>query len=546
MPGGLAFLSPVPFFPSVSGHRLSVRVFVLLALAMACWVRVCAPARAQAVSSPLLGDAAVEASVDADSAGRAEAFPFTAAASGAGEKASLYLDGSNAARRVLVGVYANAHGHPGSLLGSGTVAAPRGSAWNSVRLNPRGAVAASHRRLALVAGRTYWLAVLGTHGTVAFRDRENCPLSLGSKQQRLRALPRSWRVGGAWPTCSISAYVSATRPSTPARRPPPAPAAGGGGRTRSTNCTPQPGRCGYPDPGFSWAPSAGAWGSGGGGVGPTRGGVSAACSSLRAAGSITTSADNQTIQNLDITGQIIVRNAHVTIDNVCVSMPGGGSSCTNSTGVGDARCWALILQPGASGTRVSNASIGGANGDSASVIGIAQDGSADPDPVFSHDYIYNCTECLHGEAWTVIDSYVVANGSNGAHGETVYMNGGTFTGDHDVFLLPSSNNLPSANMFGDVNGGSGGGCDNHWTVKNSLLADPGNTGAYVLWLCSNSSSRGSAWTDFENDDFGEPGANGIVGDTSVGQGNGGLGAYCSGATWQRNFHDSNGSPAGCG
>jgi hypothetical protein len=551
----------VPFFPSISGHRWSLPAFVPVALVAAVWALVGSPAgaRVQPASTPLLGDQTVEANVEVNSAGRAEAFRFTAAATGAAAGARIYLDASNSARTVLVGVYNNAGGRPGSLLWSGVVAAPRRGAWNLVVLRPRSRRAASgprpaergRRPRALVTGRTYWLAVLAVRGRIAFRDRQNCARSLSSAQRRLKRLPRSWRAGATSRTCSISAYLTAVGRETPTSRPAPAPVTSGGsapgrGPTRSTNCAPQPRLCGYPDPGFSWAVQDGAWAAGGGGVGPNSGGVSEACSSLPASGSITTSSDNQTIQNLDITGQVIVHNAHVTIDNVCISMPGGGSSCTNSAGAGDTQCWAMILQDGASGTRVSNSSIGGANPDSASVVGIAQGGTPDPDPVFSHDYVYDCSECFHGNAWTVIDSYVIANGINGAHGETVYMNGGSFTGSHDVFLLPSGNSLSSANLFGDVNGGEGGGCQNRWAVKNSLLSDPGRGGIYVLWLCSNSSSQGSAVTDFESDDFATPGSQGIVGATTLGQAHGGLGAYCGGATWLGNFHDLDGSPVLCG
>jgi hypothetical protein len=530
-----------------------VPAFVLLALAGAVLALAGSPAdaRAQPASTPMLGDLTVEAAVAEDAAGRADAFRFTAAASGAPAGAGVYLDGSNTAARVVVGVYTDAGGHPGSLLWSGAVSSPHSGAWNLVSLRRR------RRRPKLAAGRAYWLAVLGTRGKIAFRDRQNCPLSVAAVPHRLGGLRRSWRGRATSRTCSISAFVFAAGHRSPARRPGFAPVSAGGGSgggsgsgagsrpKRSTNCLSQPGLCGYPDPGFAWAAPDNAWAPGGGGVGPTSAGVSRPCSSLPASGSITTSSDNQTIQNLDITGQVIVHNAHVTIEDVCISMPGGGGSCTNSSGAGDTGCFAMILQDGANGTRISNSAIGGANGDSASVVGIAQGGNPDPDPVFSHDYIYNCSECLHGNTWTVNDSYVIANGVNGAHGETVYMDGGTFAANHDVFLLLSDNHQASANLFGDVNGGGGGACRNDWTVKNSLLSNPGNSGIYVLWLCSNSSSQGSAQTDFENDDFGTPGSQGIVGSTTVGQPQGGLGVYCSGTTWSLNFHDSDGSAVPC-
>jgi outer membrane biosynthesis protein TonB len=154
----------------------------------------------------LLGDEAVESLHDHLSAGEAEAFPFQALASGPADEVHVYVDYRNAASNVIVGVYADGGGHPGALLASGTVATPRAHAWNAASIAP----------VQLTSGSTYWLAVLGTGGTLRYRDRADGPCQAQtSAQTDLDALPTSWSTRAIFSTCPISAYLTGTAESLP-------------------------------------------------------------------------------------------------------------------------------------------------------------------------------------------------------------------------------------------------------------------------------------------------------------------------------------------
>ncbi|HXA55648.1 MAG TPA: hypothetical protein VNV37_12310, partial [Solirubrobacteraceae bacterium] len=158
----------------------------------------------------LLGDEAVESNHDYLSAGEAEAFRFSALAAGAAGAAHIYISAHNSATGLTVGLYGNAAGHPGTLLATGSIASPRTLAWNTVPLSST----------QLTAGSTYWLAVLGTGGTLDYRDRSPgpCP-SESSAQSTLKALPASWRTGTVYHDCPVSAYITAGAPSFPAEEP---------------------------------------------------------------------------------------------------------------------------------------------------------------------------------------------------------------------------------------------------------------------------------------------------------------------------------------
>ncbi len=171
----------------------------------------------------LLGDEAVERQRDYLSAGQAEAFRFQALASGQSAAMHLYVDSSNRARTIVVGLYANSSGHPGALLSTGSTASPAAGAWNTVPISTS----------SLVSGATYWIAILGEGGTLHYRDRGNgpCP-SESSAQTNLGTLPTSWSTGPLYADCPVSAYVSAggslptelpKEESTPPVEPPPPP-----------------------------------------------------------------------------------------------------------------------------------------------------------------------------------------------------------------------------------------------------------------------------------------------------------------------------------
>ncbi|HWF52291.1 MAG TPA: hypothetical protein VG294_16745 [Solirubrobacteraceae bacterium] len=164
-------------------------------------------------STTLLGKTSVQSLADNDAAGSAEAFRYTAAASGNAGSISFYVDAGSSAKSVTAGIYSNSSGHAKTLLATGTISGPKSSSWNIVGLNSSPS---------LTAGQTYWVAVLGLGGTLNFRDIDpgsgNC--SQNSAQSTLSNLPATWSTGVSWTTCTVSAYVSASA-SSPAPPPPP-------------------------------------------------------------------------------------------------------------------------------------------------------------------------------------------------------------------------------------------------------------------------------------------------------------------------------------
>jgi hypothetical protein len=109
----------------------------------------------------------------------------------------IFLDAGSSASSVVVGLYSSAGAHPGTLLTSGTILSPAAGQNNEVSV-PAAAV---------VAGQTYWLAVLGPSGTVKFRDRGAVAAgsSETSQQTALGALPASWTTGATFSDGLLSA-----------------------------------------------------------------------------------------------------------------------------------------------------------------------------------------------------------------------------------------------------------------------------------------------------------------------------------------------------
>jgi hypothetical protein len=157
-------------------------------------------------TSPLLGDQTVESLADNLPAGQSEAFPFQALTTGITGAAHVYIDSRNGARTLTVGLYSNTNSLPGGLLAVGSLSAPAPGAWNTVTLSSS----------QLTPGAVYWLAVLGTGGTLRYRDRLHGPCrAVTSAQRNLTALTARWSLGSYYSTCPISAYVTAAAPTLP-------------------------------------------------------------------------------------------------------------------------------------------------------------------------------------------------------------------------------------------------------------------------------------------------------------------------------------------
>jgi hypothetical protein len=160
------------------------------------------PTTSAAVSSStpyLLGNQQVEGLVDEDIAGMADAFPFTAHGTGEAQRISIYLDSQNQAKQLLVGLYSSNQGQPAARIASGSLASPKGGAWNAIPISTT----------SVISGRTYWITLLGKGGAVYFRDRSYGPCqSETSGRDGMTSLPSAWTVGTKWTTCPISAFAT--------------------------------------------------------------------------------------------------------------------------------------------------------------------------------------------------------------------------------------------------------------------------------------------------------------------------------------------------
>ena len=154
----------------------------------------------------VLGTQQVEASLDNDNSQMAEAFPVTATSSAQVNSLSLFLDGSNSASTVWVGLYSNYSGHPNTLLSQAALTQPLSGKWNSVNIPS----------VQVKLGTRYWVALLGLNGQIAFRDVTGRCYSETSQQTTLSSLPATWRTGSRWSTCVVSMFGSAsTNTSSP-------------------------------------------------------------------------------------------------------------------------------------------------------------------------------------------------------------------------------------------------------------------------------------------------------------------------------------------
>ena len=158
----------------------------------------------------LFGDQNVETGLDSNTAGWAEAFPFTDTTTGSAQSITVYVDSHSRAGTLIAGLYSDNNGHPGTLLASGTSTSPASGDWNTVGI----------ASTAVTSGTKYWVTLLGKGGTLYFRDRDNGSCrSENSTQTSLTALPSAWKTGPTWKSCPVSAYVSGAVPVSQVQQP---------------------------------------------------------------------------------------------------------------------------------------------------------------------------------------------------------------------------------------------------------------------------------------------------------------------------------------
>jgi hypothetical protein len=102
-------------FPTRSIHRLFWHIIILLGLS----ITTCGQSQ-----NIILGVSLIQNSLDHVTSGMADAFPVTANSSGQVHSLSLFLDSSNTAATVWVGIYTSYYGHPSRLLSQAVISQP--------------------------------------------------------------------------------------------------------------------------------------------------------------------------------------------------------------------------------------------------------------------------------------------------------------------------------------------------------------------------------------------------------------------------------------
>jgi O-glycosyl hydrolase len=152
-------------------------------------------------TAALLGEPDLQNSVDTDAAGTAEAFQYTAGASGPANRLYVYVGAGSAAGQLQVGLYADNGDQPGNLLASATIVGPTGGAWNHVEIP----------EVQIQAGARYWIAVLGPAGGGPLELLDGGTAggtSVTSADLNLAALPSTWSSGATWSSSPLSAYAA--------------------------------------------------------------------------------------------------------------------------------------------------------------------------------------------------------------------------------------------------------------------------------------------------------------------------------------------------
>ncbi len=148
-----------------------------------------------------VGSKSVPSNIDYNPGGVAEAFIYTASATGTATRFYVYVDSGNTASNIIVGIYSNATGdNPANLLAQATISNPVKGAWNSVTIPS----------VSIVKSTKYWFAILGPagDGTVKFRDASIGSKAQTSAQSNLTALPTVWSIGTNYNNSPMAAYAA--------------------------------------------------------------------------------------------------------------------------------------------------------------------------------------------------------------------------------------------------------------------------------------------------------------------------------------------------
>ena len=329
------------------------------------------------------------------------------------------LSAANRAREIGVAVYASAAGRPSRLLSSGFAAAGPHRAGLRVALTP----------VTLHAHGTYWVAVLGVHGTLGLAQtgRGGCTAQL-SAGAGLQSFPSRWFPGRRSSACPLAARL-VTRPGA-------VPAVGFG-----RNCVRRPSACGYPDA-TNTGPPPGA--------------------TLRRSGTIRADRAGEVISGVSVhDGDIEVRADDVTIEDSSVTA-GDGTLGSN---------WAIYIAEGVHGTVIRNTELSGRDCGRGSLLAGVWNTSGDR-LTLDHDRGRCIDDILHGPG-RLLNSYSVDDAHiPGDHYEPVADDGGggAITIEHDTLI--NTHDQTAAVFVSCLDGPV-----SSMTVADSLLAG----GDYVLY-----------------------------------------------------------------
>ena len=166
-----------------------------------------------ATSNMLFGQRSLASYQDSNASGSAQAFQYTATSSGTTHDMDLYVSTGSTATKLRLGIYADSGGTPAALVASGGLTSPSAGAWNDVPLTSA----------SITSGRKYWIALLGTGGTLDYRDTSggSAPSYVNSTSG-LASLPSNYSPGKQFAVSPASVYVNAQTSvvSAPAAQPP--------------------------------------------------------------------------------------------------------------------------------------------------------------------------------------------------------------------------------------------------------------------------------------------------------------------------------------
>lgn len=176
----------------------------ILVLAAAAFVLTTASAQAT------IGPTTPGSDIATNPAGQARDYQVTSDATGNVDQLSIYLDGSNTASRVELGLYT---GHR-ALLGRCVISTPAADKWNRCTFTA----------VSVTQGTRYLLAVLeplGSTGTIRYRSTGGVGRSYVSASTQLTQLPATWTSSGTRLDATGSIYADKAQSPPPPPPPPP-------------------------------------------------------------------------------------------------------------------------------------------------------------------------------------------------------------------------------------------------------------------------------------------------------------------------------------